>query len=202
MKHDLPDWVMEQCPEGFTVKQHNHNYYVYKRTSHRIPGHKYPVPVEEYMGTITQEFGYVAGKRMLVETSGLKVHEFGLSFALLSRCPDSWKNALQTSVDETLYAIILAISPTSYLKESKYGYTEKWAAKSQTEVIKNRLKPQRISLYRRFQEQYKVSSEELSVLSSIFVVEVGKHSVLSVVNEEQQKVLDKLNGLQLILEVC
>ncbi len=41
-----PDWVQEYRVRGTTVKKKGEKYYLYKRTSRRVPGKKYPQPVD------------------------------------------------------------------------------------------------------------------------------------------------------------
>ena len=41
-----PDWVQAQRTRGTTVKKKGDTYYLYKRTSRRVPGKKYPQPVD------------------------------------------------------------------------------------------------------------------------------------------------------------
>ncbi len=48
-----PDWVQEQRTRGTTIKKKGETYYLYKRTSRRVPGKKYPQPVDTYIGVIT-----------------------------------------------------------------------------------------------------------------------------------------------------
>ena len=49
-----PAWVQAQRIRGTTVKKKGDSYYLYKRTSKRVPGKKYPQPVDTYIGIITQ----------------------------------------------------------------------------------------------------------------------------------------------------
>lgn len=58
-----PDWVQEQRTRGTTVKKKGDTYYLYKRTSRRVPGKKYPQPVDTYIGIITQEGVIKSGKK-------------------------------------------------------------------------------------------------------------------------------------------
>ena len=48
-----PDWVQAFRARGTTVKKKGDAYYLYKRTSKRVPGKKYPQPVDIYIGLIT-----------------------------------------------------------------------------------------------------------------------------------------------------
>ena len=45
-----PEWVQQQRIKGTTVKKVGNTYYLYKRTSKRVPGKKYPQPVDTYIG--------------------------------------------------------------------------------------------------------------------------------------------------------
>ena len=48
-----PDWVQEYRTRGMTVKKKGDAYYLYKRTSKRVPVKKYPQSVDTYVGLIT-----------------------------------------------------------------------------------------------------------------------------------------------------
>lgn len=48
-----PDWGQEKRTRGTTVKKKGDTYYLYKRTSRRVPGKKYPQLVDTYIGIIT-----------------------------------------------------------------------------------------------------------------------------------------------------
>ena len=48
-----PEWVQKFRTKGTTVKKKGDAYYLYKRTSKRVPGKKYPQPVDRYLGKIT-----------------------------------------------------------------------------------------------------------------------------------------------------
>ena len=50
-----PDWVQKYRITGTTVKKRGDSYYLYKRTSRRVKGKKYPQPVDTYIGVITPE---------------------------------------------------------------------------------------------------------------------------------------------------
>ena len=45
-----PDWVQKHRTKGTTVKKRGDSYYLYKRTSRRVKGKKYPQPVDTYIG--------------------------------------------------------------------------------------------------------------------------------------------------------
>ena len=49
-----PEWVTSQRPKGHSVKKVGNKYYLYKHTSRRVPGKKYPRSVDKYVGIITE----------------------------------------------------------------------------------------------------------------------------------------------------
>ena len=77
-----PEWVQAYRARGTTVKKKGDAYYLYKRTSKRVPGKKYPQPVDTYIGLITPEGIVKSGKRK-IDITEAEVWEFGFSKALL-----------------------------------------------------------------------------------------------------------------------
>ncbi|MCL2747770.1 MAG: hypothetical protein FWE59_03845, partial [Oscillospiraceae bacterium] len=62
---NYPDWVNAFKEKGTSVKKVGNEYYLYRATSKRVPGKKYPQPVEEYIGTITREGVVRTNKRKI-----------------------------------------------------------------------------------------------------------------------------------------
>ena len=85
-----PDWVQAQRARGATVKKKGDTYYLYKRTSRRVPGKKYPQPVDTYIGVITLDGVVESGKRK-ISLAGIEVKEYGFSRAVWQLCPEGWK---------------------------------------------------------------------------------------------------------------
>ena len=77
-----PEWVQVYRTRGNTVKKKGDSYYLYKRTSKRIPGKKYPQPVDTYIGVITPE-GVVESDRKQIDVTDISVREFGFSRVIL-----------------------------------------------------------------------------------------------------------------------
>ena len=67
-----PDWVQAQRVKGTTVKKKGDSYYLYKRTSKRVPGKKYPQPVDTYIGIITPQ-GVIQTEKKKVSLSNIVV---------------------------------------------------------------------------------------------------------------------------------
>ena len=95
-----PEWVQQQRIKGTTVKKVGNTYYLYKRTSKRVPGKKYPQPVDTYIGIITPD-GIIERKRRQLATTSIKVKEYGFSKAVWDSCPDDWKKAVGEGWEET-----------------------------------------------------------------------------------------------------
>ena len=113
-----PDWVQTFRTRGTTVKKKGDAYYLYKRTSKRVPGKKYPQPVDTYIGLITPEGIVKSGKRKLDITSA-EVKEFGLSKALKELCPEGWKEPLGDEWEEVFLRVVEKLSPHSYLLKDR-----------------------------------------------------------------------------------
>ena len=67
-----PEWVQKYREKGTTVKKKGNSYYLYKRTSKRVPGKKYPQPVDTYVGIITPD-GVVQTQRKRIELTDIEV---------------------------------------------------------------------------------------------------------------------------------
>ena len=85
-----PDWVQKYRTRGKTVKKKGDAYYLYKRTSKRVPGKKYPQPVDTYIGIITPD-GVVESDKKKISLTDIEVWEYGFSKAILDLCPEGWK---------------------------------------------------------------------------------------------------------------
>ncbi len=109
-----PDWVQAYRSRGTTIKKKGDAYYLYKRTSKRVPGKKYPQPVDTYIGIITPD-GVVRTNKKKVTVTDIEVWEYGFSKAVWDLCPDSWKKPLGGDWEDVLRIILLKWSPTSYL---------------------------------------------------------------------------------------
>lgn len=178
-----PEWVQKHKVRGTTIKKVGDNYYLYKHTSKRVPGKKYPVPVDTYIGIITPEGVVKSGKRKLSLTD-VEVREYGFSRALWLLCPQDWKKPLGDDWEDILAIIIVKWSPNSYLakereirKEADYHY--QFAA-------------QQGSLSRRIYKKYGVDVDDLRMLSDIFLVYLEKETVVSKVSAGQKAFLERL----------
>ena len=84
------------------------NYYLYKRTSKRVPGKKYPQPVDTYIGMITPD-GIIEKKKILVAASSVEVREYGFSKAVQELCPQEWKDAAGNEWEDKLNLLKISV---------------------------------------------------------------------------------------------
>ena len=112
-----PDWVQKQKTRGTTVKKVGNNYYLYKHSSKRVPGKKYPVPVDSYIGKITPEgIEKSCSKKVDVNEADVTVKEYGFSRSVELLCPAGWKEPLGKEWQEVLDLIIVRESPDTDTK--------------------------------------------------------------------------------------
>jgi hypothetical protein len=111
-----PDWVNQHKTKETTVKKVGDSYYLYKSTSKRVPGKKYPQPIQQYLGIIT-EGGLVTTNIRKVSTETVYVYEAGFSFALSEIIPPKFKKDIgdETKANYAFLNIVKQFSPESYL---------------------------------------------------------------------------------------
>lgn len=178
-----PEWVQAYRTRGMTVKKKGNSYYLYKRTSKRVPGKKYPQPVDTYVGLITPD-GVVASDKKKVALSNIVVREYGFSKTVWDLCPEDWKKPLKDDWEDVLVIILRNISPETYLKEQYDLKTE--------EDFNYQFPSQTAALSRRLYRKYGVGLTDLEVLRTIYLVRMEKNSAISVINSEQKQLLDRL----------
>lgn len=183
-----PDWVQKYRTKGMTIKKKDGGFYLYKRTSKRIPGKKYPQPVDTYVGVITKD-GIVYAEKKLVPVSSdeCEVREFGFSKALQLCCPETWKTSNGKIWKEVLFIVTVMASENSYLPyEYKSPDPDKYRVSYSSQLQ---------MLYKKIYATYEVNRQMLEKLKYIYVIYFGKKKFMSRVNEEQQAILNNL-GIQ------
>lgn len=179
-----PEWVQQQRIKGTTVKKVGNTYYLYKRTSKRVPGKKYPQPVDTYIGIITPD-GIIERKRRQLATTSIKVKEYGFSKAVWDSCPDDWKKAVGEGWEDKLACMIMKASPESYLSVDM-------DIKGEDELSFS-VASQAGMLSRRFYKRYGVEFNSLEVLKSVYLVYIENHVFVSEITDEQMKLLKKIS---------
>ena len=177
-----PDWVQAFRRKGTTVKRRGDNYYLYKRTSRRVPGKKYPQPVDTYIGIITPE-GVVESKKKKVTITDIEVREYGFSKAVLQLCPEGWKKPLGDDWEDYLKLIISEYSPGSYLlKEGKRIKKEDFHYSYGAQIA---------SLSRRLYKESGVDIKDLMKLNDIYLIYLNNETFVSKISPERKAFLEK-----------
>ena len=185
-----PDWVQAHKKRGTTIKRVGSNYYLYKHTSKRVPGKKYPQPVDTYIGVITPD-GVVESRKKKLSLTDVEVKEYGFSKALWLLCPQSWKNPLGDDWEDILSIITLKWSPKSYLVKEREIKKE--------EDFRYQFGAQMASLSRRIYKEHGVDVSELHELDDIYLVYLEKEAVVSRIDDTGRLLLNKL-GVN--IEMC
>ena len=179
-----PEWVRQYKVKGTVIKKVNGSYYLYKRTSKRVEGKKYPQAVDRYIGVITKE-GIVNAKAKIIPlSSDCVVKEYGLSRTLLGIVPEGWKKNVGENWKEVLYILIDRHIENSYLAY-EFSIPEKEDNRNTTFAYWN-------SLFRRLNQEYGVSFDEFSSLKNIYKVYIDSKTFISRIDEGQRKILEKL----------
>ena len=178
-----PEWVQNYRTRGRTVKKIGNTYYLYKRTSRRVPGKKYPQPVDTYIGIITPE-GVIESKKKKVSLTEVEVKEYGFSQAVWQICPDGWKKPLGDDWEDVLLSILQKWSPESYFLKERIIKKE--------EDFHYQFAAQASSLSRRIYKEYGVELSELQKLKQVYLVYFEKETAISKLSEEQTQLLEKI----------
>lgn len=178
-----PDWVQKYRTRGTTVKKKGDAYYLYKRTSKRVSGKKYPQPVDTYIGVITPE-GVVESNRKKLSLTNIGVREFGFSKAIQLACPAEWKGPLGEEWEDILSIIIVQWSPASYLLEERQIRRE--------DEFHRQFPAQKSMLSRRIYNKYGIDVKDMEELKQIYLIYFEKEKVVSRINDSQKRILDRL----------
>ena len=172
-----PEWVQAYRTRGTTVKKKGDAYYLYKRTSRRVPGKKYPQPVDTYIGLITPE-GIVKSVKRKIDITEAEVWEFGFSKSLKDLCPQSWKDPLGKEWEDVFLHIVRKWSPHSYLLRDRILCDEK--------NLHCSINAQYSLLSRRIFKEQGVEIRELEALSDIYLIYMDGHEIVSRITEDQR----------------
>jgi len=178
-----PEWVQAQRIKGTTIKKKGDSYYLYKRTSKRIPGKKYPQPVDTYIGLITPD-GLVESNRKILSVNDVEVHEYGFSHAVEQLCPDDWKKPLGSKWGSVLDYIISRESSETYIKKERSIPTEL------DEHVQ--YGAQKGMLIKRMINAHGIDFDKLRPLMTVYLVYIDGKKIISKINEEQQILIDRL----------
>ena len=182
-----PEWVQKFRTKGTTVKKKGDAYYLYRRTSKRVPGKKYPQPVDRYLGKITPD-GVIKSDMRKVSVSSIEVKEYGFSKAVWDLCPEDWKKPLGDDWEDVLRILIKKDSPNTFLGKE-------YVIKDEDE-FRYQFAAQKSSLIRRIFKATGIEWEELTSLNTIYKVYLEKEAVISRITSEQKALLERA-GIEL-----
>lgn len=179
-----PDWVRQFKTKGYSIKRKGDRYYLYKHSSTRVPGKKYPQAKDTYVGIITPDGVVYAKNALLPVGDEIHVREFGFSKTLLLICPDEWKQCVPLHWEDVLKRTIIRNSVNSFLLDDD---------KLKQDVASVNYPVQFTNLGRRIHTKYGLRMKDLEPLKTIYLVRSGnKRPAVSYINPEQQEILDKL----------
>lgn len=179
--------MQKQRTRGTTVKKKGDTYYLYKRTSRRVPGKKYPQPVDTYIGIITPN-GVIKSEKKKISLGGIEVKEYGFTQAVWQLCPEGWKKPLGADWEDILSIILWKWSPETYLLKERNLKTE--------QDFHYQINVQAASLSRRIYKEHGVDLKDLQILKSIYLLYIEKEKVVSKISPEQERLLEKI-GVEL-----
>ena len=142
-----------------TTSKRGDTYYLYKRTSRRTPGKKFPQPVDTYIGIITPEGVIKSGKKK-VSLGGIEVKEYGFSRAVWELCPRGWKEPLGDDWEDVLSILVQKWSAETYLAKERELKTE--------QDYHYQFPAQAASLSRGVHKELGEAQDELQILKSTY----------------------------------
>jgi hypothetical protein len=176
-----PEWVNQYKQKGTAVKKVGNSYYLYKATSKRVPGKKYPQPIHTYIGTITQD-GLVVTAVRKISTETVHVYECGFSYTLSRIIPEKFRKDIGDEVraNYAFLNIVRCFSPESYLLRDLDLPTMEDLHMSLSVQTK------------KFERLAGVRLEELLVLSRIYLVETKECDMISAATPEMVELMAKM----------
>lgn len=186
----FPEWAERQKRKGTVIKSDGKgNYSLYRNSSKRVPGKKNPQPVQTYIGAITPQ-GVMERFTIDRKSSGIRIWEYGFSYALQSLAPPSFMKDLgsEQRAITVLGCLIVSESDESYLYRSRDSWCEGFDG---TCISAQRKKLERLM---------GLPFEHLAPLKRIRLVEIDGRLVMTEIGEPQKQILEE-TGVELPWEV-
>ena len=177
-----PDWVNEHKRKGTEIKKVGNSYYLYKATSKRVKGKKYPQPISKFIGAITKE-GVVSSQVRKISTDDIMVYEYGFSYALKSLLPAKFIEDFKSPerAEMVFLNMVKHLSPSSYLLR---GHDD---LPSEEELHVN------IAMQiRKYERLAKIEIKELYSLKGLYLIATKECDLLSKQSEEIRVLLQKI----------
>ena len=177
-----PEWVYKFKTKGTVIKKVGNRYYLYKATSKRVPGKKYPQPIEKYIGVLDEEKGLIKSNIKEIDISNVEIYEYGFSYVLYKLAYGKL-NLSQFSKNDRFSAfvkVIKSISPNTYLL---------------TELNECNRDSLRINIslcLKNIEKILNISLSDLEMLKYIYLVKSGSNTFISSANNDQLELLKSL----------
>lgn len=184
-----PESITKYKPKGCIIKKNGNKYYVYKATSKRVEGKKYPVQVIEGLIGEIDEFGFHELHNARVNTTSIQIKEYGFTNYLLMFEDEyiSRNKVVGRTIKDSrhiYHSIICYLSPMSYLHSEEDIETVEILAKKYNIGL-----PNQINSIEKIVER---SIESLERLKYICLVKMGNRKFYSDLTENQEKIIKEL----------
>lgn len=132
---DLPEFAKPYKKKGYDVRKQKDNYFLYKISSHRVPGLKYPKLEQEYIGIIDST-GKLIRKKEYPSEKKRDYMEWGLSSFLMARYRRSLlRSVYNGSGSKNIELIKLAIIQYVFGRISETAIRRCYLAKDDAEKL-------------------------------------------------------------------
>ena len=108
----FPDWVYQFKTPGTTIKKIGDSYYLYSATSKKVPGKKYPVSIQSYIGKITENG--VIDSRKCIQISSTPAKTLG---ELVPKVPADLAGIILLEIKKEWYFTKISASKIQKLKD-------------------------------------------------------------------------------------
>ena len=179
-----PSYVNKFRPKGTIIKKVNDVYYVYKATSKRVEGKKYPVQVIEGVIGKIDEYGFHDTEKVKLNQDVI-VRECGLKYK------DTFMNETYSLFKKQdreiiLYSLIYYLSSNTYIQDK---YSDK-ILPIQEVIDKYKLSIGRqIKMIERIMETTLKEIEELKYICRVYI---GEKELKTKITKRQKEILEKL----------
>lgn len=102
--NEYPKWVEKYRKKGVTIRKTKYGYGLYKCTSRYVKGKKYPETVQEFLGMVYEDKGFVAKSRRV--SSDEEYLEYGLSSFIMNNFK---RDLLKASYDHNEKLVKLSV---------------------------------------------------------------------------------------------
>ena len=184
-----PSYVNKFRPKGTIIKKVNDVYYVYKATSKRVEGKKYPVQVIEGVIGKIDEYGFHDTEKVKLNQDVI-VRECGFTNLIL-KYKDTFMNETYSRFKKQdreiiLYSLIYYLSSNTYIQDK---YSDK-ILPIQEVIDKYKLSIGRqIKMIERIMETTLKEIEELKYICRVYI---GEKELKTKITKRQKEIIEKL----------